>query len=287
MNNCITASPDARHKTLAAFTLIELLVVIAIIAILAAILFPVFGRARENARRTSCLSNLKQMGLGVMQYTQDYDEKFPFASIPDGAGKSMDWRGILAPYMKSGGVKGSSSANDQTVAGGVWACPSVSDATRSYGAHAGIIHDATLKNGNAWPAVSQAQLPRISQILLVAEVGVDSAKNGDLRGITEDYWFHGGEQWPPVFEGGTSGAKYDKDDAPAGGSFPYTSMPRYRHMGTSNMLYADGHAKAMVKGRMNFCNNMLFPGMNVWEFSSPQDWVFDPSWDSPCKGTQG
>lgn len=59
------------------FTLIELLVVIAIIAILAAILFPVFSRARENARRTSCLSNMKQIGIGIMQYTQDYDERYP------------------------------------------------------------------------------------------------------------------------------------------------------------------------------------------------------------------
>jgi prepilin-type N-terminal cleavage/methylation domain-containing protein len=59
------------------FTLIELLVVIAIIAILAAILFPVFGRARENARRSSCQSNLKQIGLGILQYNQDFDERFP------------------------------------------------------------------------------------------------------------------------------------------------------------------------------------------------------------------
>jgi prepilin-type N-terminal cleavage/methylation domain-containing protein/prepilin-type processing-associated H-X9-DG protein len=59
------------------FTLIELLVVIAIVAILAAILFPVFARARENARRSSCMSNVKQIGLGVMMYTQDYDERYP------------------------------------------------------------------------------------------------------------------------------------------------------------------------------------------------------------------
>jgi prepilin-type N-terminal cleavage/methylation domain-containing protein len=68
-----------RNQSRNAFTLIELLVVIAIIAILAAILFPVFARARENARRTSCLSNLKQIGLGAMMYLQDYDEKYPQA----------------------------------------------------------------------------------------------------------------------------------------------------------------------------------------------------------------
>jgi prepilin-type N-terminal cleavage/methylation domain-containing protein len=68
-------------KSFRAFTLIELLVVIAIIAILAAILFPVFAQAREKARAIDCISNEKQLGLAFMQYTQDNDEKFPFAEI--------------------------------------------------------------------------------------------------------------------------------------------------------------------------------------------------------------
>jgi prepilin-type N-terminal cleavage/methylation domain-containing protein/prepilin-type processing-associated H-X9-DG protein len=78
-----------------AFTLIELLVVIAIIAILAAILFPVFGRARENARRSSCQSNLKQIGLSFAQYTQDYDERYPTSRFDN----NFVWDRLLQPYM--------------------------------------------------------------------------------------------------------------------------------------------------------------------------------------------
>lgn len=79
------------------FTLIELLVVIAIISILSAILFPVFARARENARRASCSSNLKQIALGVFMYTQDYDETLPQYLNGDGVG----WAEVMQPYLKS------------------------------------------------------------------------------------------------------------------------------------------------------------------------------------------
>lgn len=119
-------------RVLRGFTLIELLVVIAIIAILASILFPVFARARENARRASCQSNLKQLGLGILQYVQDYDERFPtsydlvtftaspstyvavqdsnasmpsrnyyMAENPEANGNNRTWMDLIFPYVKS------------------------------------------------------------------------------------------------------------------------------------------------------------------------------------------
>jgi prepilin-type N-terminal cleavage/methylation domain-containing protein/prepilin-type processing-associated H-X9-DG protein len=87
------------------FTLIELLVVIAIIAILAAILFPVFARAREKARQTSCLSNVKQITLGILMYAQDYDERLLIASnwqiIVDGSVRGTAWHRALDPYINN------------------------------------------------------------------------------------------------------------------------------------------------------------------------------------------
>jgi prepilin-type N-terminal cleavage/methylation domain-containing protein/prepilin-type processing-associated H-X9-DG protein len=84
------------------FTLIELLVVIAIIAILAAILFPVFARAREKARQTTCISNMKQLALGIVMYVQDFDEKFPPNYIyTDGGNQLFWWEDSVQPYVNN------------------------------------------------------------------------------------------------------------------------------------------------------------------------------------------
>ena len=96
------------------FTLIELLVVIAIISILAAILFPVFQKVRENARAASCESHEKQLALGVLMYTQDFDETLPPTQAADGT----LWPDLLDPYVKSAQVR---------------VCPDDSGATNSYG----------------------------------------------------------------------------------------------------------------------------------------------------------
>jgi prepilin-type N-terminal cleavage/methylation domain-containing protein/prepilin-type processing-associated H-X9-DG protein len=128
------AHPKTGRSLSRAFTLIELLVVIAIIAILAAILFPVFAQAREKARQTACMSNLKQIGLAAQMYATDYDDGLPawseyygkaFREDEGGAttyvGDSTPggyWQARLQPYIKNG----QPSARDNT---GVWKCPSL------------------------------------------------------------------------------------------------------------------------------------------------------------------
>ena len=97
-------SPLSKNRSLYSargFTLIELLVVIAIIAIIAAILFPIFQKVRENARRTTCLSNEKQLGLAFTQYTQDADEHFPQFALYYAGKDQQDWEQSLYPYVKA------------------------------------------------------------------------------------------------------------------------------------------------------------------------------------------
>jgi len=124
-------------KKLRGFTLIELLVVIAIIAILAAILFPVFAKAREKARQISCTSNLKQIALAVNMYAQDFDENFPPKGIyrPD-TSSWVPWQTVVAPYVKNGAHTGSATG-DTNYGGNVFACPSNPNASSAFANLAG------------------------------------------------------------------------------------------------------------------------------------------------------
>ncbi|HVK05493.1 MAG TPA: DUF1559 domain-containing protein, partial [Armatimonadaceae bacterium] len=190
-----------------AFTLIELLVVIAIIAILAAILFPVFARAREKARQTACLSNFKQIGLAVAQYVQDYDETFPFNEY-DNAATTADnrqtwfrvtWREMIMPYIKNGEERvtwGSTNNTPKAKAiSGVWICPSVpeSEAWQTYGGNDHLFRP--LRDGQTgtivYDPVPLAQLSAPASTAAAAETGYvyDWNTSGNL---INDWWWHGG-----------------------------------------------------------------------------------------------
>ncbi|CCW36378.1 prepilin-type N-terminal cleavage/methylation domain-containing protein [Chthonomonas calidirosea] len=112
-----------------AFTLIELLVVIAIIAILAAILFPVFAQARAKARQIACISNEKQIGLAMMMYFQDYDERAPLVRVVDNnhpifTPKELIWKDLIYPYIKNGGRNYNNGQTYNTSGdGGAFQCP--------------------------------------------------------------------------------------------------------------------------------------------------------------------
>jgi prepilin-type N-terminal cleavage/methylation domain-containing protein len=207
--NGVTRQNRTAHKK--GFTLIELLVVIAIISILASILFPVFARARENARRASCLNNMKQIGLGLMQYYQDYDERGPFTfgwdeasgapnqldtdvSRPAGyftirsasvTGHYKSWMDYIYPYVKS--VQ-------------VFVCPSVKPSVgtapvyASYGystAFGGYFNDISKYCGGGgcrpnWTPLSLADVQRVSEITMVMDVNTFQsmrATPGYIRGL--------------------------------------------------------------------------------------------------------
>jgi prepilin-type N-terminal cleavage/methylation domain-containing protein/prepilin-type processing-associated H-X9-DG protein len=157
------------------FTLIELLVVIAIIAILAAILFPVFAKAREKARQSSCSSNLKQIGLGIMQYVQDWDETFPSGGHCLGnqpAGGELGWTGtaslqpVADSYVKSNAVfKCPSSVNTTDAANNRYAC--------DYGLNMNIFPNGwhAIPPGNPVATITLAQLTKPASTVLLYEDG--------------------------------------------------------------------------------------------------------------------
>ncbi len=188
------------------FTLIELLVVIAIIAILAAILFPVFARAREKAKQTSCLSNLKQMGLAMLSYAQDYDERFmryagytaPAIVLDDVPDVRAYWWQQLMPYMM----------NEQ-----ILSCPSDTNRRVYSGGESDSRHDIDYTI-NTW--LAQDELARIESP--AGRVALVEGVNNYAR-------------------------LYNPSDFAADPSLGNYVWSQTRHNDHSNTLFCDGHAK--------------------------------------------
>ena len=206
------------------FTLIELLVVISIIAILAAMLFPVFARARENARRTSCLSNMKQIGLGFLQYTQDYDESYPLASYP---APDVSWTTSTQAYIKS--VQLYRCPSD---AASRWSSAVLPPALPPY---------TTSYVFNAWFSNKRGGFARLASVneptrsVILAE----KADAPSMMLATADHFHPFCWGAPPEEPAGMMGpAVWDSANNLT------SELALKRHLEGSNYLYADGHAKA-------------------------------------------
>lgn len=221
----------SQMKRLSGFTLIELLVVIAIIAILAAILFPVFARARENARRSSCQSNLKQIGLAMMQYTQDFDERLtPLnntntgITLPDGSTRSTAlWFHMLYPYMKSIQIMN---------------CPSETKVIWTSGSYTGEIPYGYNYTAPTWVCSSNCGV----NMGAAQQPGANLASIEDTSGtilITDSKYYY--SLMPSA---GRTEANADGNEC-VGPSYSASKCTAARHLGTVNTLFVDGHVKAL------------------------------------------
>jgi prepilin-type N-terminal cleavage/methylation domain-containing protein/prepilin-type processing-associated H-X9-DG protein len=209
------------------FTLIELLVVIAIIAILAAILFPVFAKVREKARQTACLSNMKQMGLAFAQYSQDYDELYPNGAswyYPGGNG----WAGQVYPYVKSTAV---------------FLCPD--DTSGSHSSYA-YNSNNTLPTGSSVSGYTIAKYNTPSKTILLFEVtGNHDALPDNLSITTEDNDTSG--------SGGISPAGWGASNGGGGGFNTWAVNGAGDYWDTNTLQFATGYFKnTMTADRVNF-----------------------------------
>jgi prepilin-type N-terminal cleavage/methylation domain-containing protein/prepilin-type processing-associated H-X9-DG protein len=267
------------------FTLIELLVVIAIIAILAAILFPVFAQAREKARQSQCISNEKQLGLAVIQYVQDNNQTYPTANWPD---YTHEWSTQIQPYIKNGSV------GTYNAIGGVFACPSFPGfaVANEYKPRDDVFQYANCNGKYCYPLATDAVIDSPSDKWDFIEGGNDG---GGSSGYETAYWLPGEDQWATAsstkYDGTTQTQVLNKngvqncDDTPANwtsaGGNPWggcTMHPRWRHNGSTDVLFMDGHVKAVNYPQFDWYRNIYIK--NLW----PADWA---SGGSPTAGTRG
>ena len=216
-------------RTRAGFTLIELLVVIAIIAILAAVLFPVFQKVRENARRTACLSNQKQLGIAVQQYTQDYDERlYFFASAVDPmTGKSKSRTGAIFSGTAANPVRWWNALMPFVKSNAVFACPSDSGPTPSPDANGVKVIPRSFIALRPAEGLSLAQIPDPVETIVITE------------------------KWDMTIATPTtpSAAITDSWVEPFNGDFAYDAAAKRmnligdRHAEGVNCTFFDGHAK--------------------------------------------
>ncbi len=244
-----TVEPKSQKR---GFTLIELLVVIAIIAILAAILFPVFQKVRENARRTSCASNEKQLGLAFVQYVQDSDEVFPPINIQQGGRDVENWEQAIYPFVKSQGV---------------YLCPDNTEGARFQADGTGRNADHTYRdpgqpgksfaiNGAPFLPASYAYNYFISQSYDSATEPGSPGYNGgrgpdnSAQAITLNFVQEPTSKILVTDTGGEYGIAYWDWPASGGGTINNGFATQYRafipHTGRWNCLFIDGHVKTLT-----------------------------------------
>lgn len=259
-----------KGKARAAFTLIELLVVIAIISILAAILFPVFAQAREKGRAITCLSNQRQLGMGLAQYVQDYDETFPMGQYFY-KGEQFIWSDAIYPYTKAGEKFANGHVANHT---GIYDCPS--NPARFQNSHYGYHMDLMPDGFAEWetnPAVpgTLMDVDTPAEKIAIMEKGVNEGSTSWLQFATWEwdwipYVFNNGKYDESLDGMSIALSKGDCDFVATQGvdaqylNFAQCSMlPRFRHNGTVNVIFLDGHAKAMTRGSIKWYKNIFIP----------------------------
>ncbi|HAZ62571.1 MAG TPA: hypothetical protein DCZ72_03025 [Armatimonadetes bacterium] len=234
------------HRRRAAFTLIELLVVIAIIAILAAILFPVFAKAREKARAASCQSNLKQIVTAALLYATDYDGLLtrPASSVSSidvnvlgepvpvrGYAEAYYWGSLWQPYVKASDVFLCPSGNSNYRNAPRYVNTSGGQPIREIWGHYGFNYEGLCKKRAPWNTIGLDRVPEPASVYLV----IDSWSVCPMVD---------GADSPMRFWGG--GALGGGNDVGLGRNLPAGDNRRGdRHLGTSNVAYVDGHVKAV------------------------------------------